>query len=112
AASAEQVEDLVDIAVSECERFYPAFQLVIWGGKSPDDAMTAAIIEPIGEACPREADGRGGFRPRRHLTAGRLRPDGLGDAARLARTRRRRALHRHTAGPCSQLLWRTIGALA
>ena len=50
AASVEQVEDLVDIAVSECERFYPAFQLVIWGGKPPEEAMTAAIIEPIGEA--------------------------------------------------------------
>ena len=33
-ASGELIEDLVDIAVSECERFYPAFQFVIWGGKS------------------------------------------------------------------------------
>ncbi|HZT88426.1 MAG TPA: YbjN domain-containing protein [Stellaceae bacterium] len=49
-ASAEQVEDLVDIALSECERFYPAFQLVIWGGKTPDEAITTAMIEPIGEA--------------------------------------------------------------
>lgn len=49
-ASGEQVEDLVDIAVSECERFYPAFQLVIWGGKTPEDAIAAAMIEPIGEA--------------------------------------------------------------
>jgi hypothetical protein len=50
AASVEQVEDLVDIALSECERFYPAFQLVIFGGKPAEEAMTAAIIEPIGEA--------------------------------------------------------------
>lgn len=49
-ASSEQVEDLVDIALSECERFYPAFQLVIWGGKTPEEAMAAAMIEPIGEA--------------------------------------------------------------
>jgi hypothetical protein len=49
-ASAEQVEDLVDIAVTECERFYPAFQMVIWGGKAPAEAMEAAMIEPIGEA--------------------------------------------------------------
>ena len=28
-ASGELIEDLVDIAVSECERFYPAFQFVI-----------------------------------------------------------------------------------
>jgi hypothetical protein len=50
AASAEQVEDLVDIALSECERFYPAFQIVIGGGKPPDEAMSAAMLDPIGEA--------------------------------------------------------------
>ncbi|MBV9862535.1 MAG: YbjN domain-containing protein [Alphaproteobacteria bacterium] len=49
-ASVEQVEDLVDIALSECERFYPAFQLVIWGGKVPDEAITMAMIDPVGEA--------------------------------------------------------------
>ena len=49
-ASVEQIEDLVDIAVSECERFYPAFQLVVWGGKPADEAMAAAMIDPIGEA--------------------------------------------------------------
>ncbi len=48
--SVEQIEDLVDIAVSECERFYPAFQLVVWGGKSPDEAIAAAMIDPVGEA--------------------------------------------------------------
>ena len=50
AGSAEQVEDLVDIALSECERFYPAFQLVLWGGKSPLEAIAAAMIDPVGEA--------------------------------------------------------------
>jgi hypothetical protein len=49
-ASVEQIEDLVDIALTECERFYPAFQLVVWGGKSADDALTAAMIDPVGEA--------------------------------------------------------------
>ncbi len=49
-ASSEQVEDLVDIAVSECERFYPAFQLVIWGGKPAADALAVAMIDPVGEA--------------------------------------------------------------
>lgn len=49
-ASVEQLEDLVDIAVTECERFYPAFQLVIWGGKPAEEAIAAAMIEPIGEA--------------------------------------------------------------
>jgi hypothetical protein len=49
-ASVEQIEDLVDIAVSECERFYPAFQLVVWGGKSAEEAIAAAMIDPVGEA--------------------------------------------------------------
>ena len=49
-ASVEQIEDLVDIALTECERFYPAFQLVVWGGKGPGDAITAAMIDPVGEA--------------------------------------------------------------
>lgn len=48
--SAEQVEDLLDVALSECERFYPAFQYVVWGGKSPQEAIEAAVIDPVGEA--------------------------------------------------------------
>jgi hypothetical protein len=50
AASVEQLEDLVDVAVSESDRYYPAFQFVIWGGKSADDAMAAALIEVAGSA--------------------------------------------------------------
>ena len=48
--TSEQVEDVVDIALSECERFYPAFQLVIWGGKPAAEALAAAMIDPVGEA--------------------------------------------------------------
>ena len=46
----EQVEDLLDVTISECERFYPAFQFLVWGGKNPSDALDAAIIETVGEA--------------------------------------------------------------
>jgi hypothetical protein len=49
-ASGELIEDLVDIAVGECERFYPAFQFVVWGGKEPAEALTAALLETEGEA--------------------------------------------------------------
>jgi hypothetical protein len=49
-ATVEQVEDLVDIAVAEADRFYPAFQFVIWGGKSAADAMVSALIDTVGEA--------------------------------------------------------------
>ena len=49
-ASAESLEDMVDIAITECERFFPAFQFVLWGGKSPQDALAAAMLECVGEA--------------------------------------------------------------
>ena len=49
-AGRELIEDLVDIAVSECERFYPAFQFVLWGGKDPSEAIQAALLETEGEA--------------------------------------------------------------
>jgi hypothetical protein len=50
AASGELIEDLIDIATTECDRFYPAFQFVIWGGKSASDAIVAAMLETEGEA--------------------------------------------------------------
>jgi hypothetical protein len=46
----EPVQDLLKVALEECERFYPAFQHVIWAGKNADDAIAAAILDPIGEA--------------------------------------------------------------
>lgn len=49
-ATLEQLEDLVQIALTECERFYPAFQYVVWGGKTPAQAIEAAMLETAGEA--------------------------------------------------------------
>jgi hypothetical protein len=49
-AAAESIEDLIDIAMTECERFFPAFQFVLWGGKAPDEALDAAMLECVGEA--------------------------------------------------------------
>ena len=49
-ASLEQLEDLLDAAVSECERFYPAFQSVIWGGMNAESALAAAMFDVAGEA--------------------------------------------------------------
>lgn len=48
--SVELIEDLVEIAVNESDRFYPAFQFLIWGGRSPEDALAAALLETEGEA--------------------------------------------------------------
>lgn len=46
----EALEELVEIAVGESERFYPAFQFVIWGGKSPKEAASFAMLDTVGEA--------------------------------------------------------------
>ena len=47
---AAHVDELVDLARSECERYYPAFQFVIWGGRTPDDAIACALLDTVGEA--------------------------------------------------------------
>ena len=49
-ASLEQLEDLVTAALRECDRFYPAFQFVVWGGKTPTEAVALSLIDPVGEA--------------------------------------------------------------
>ena len=43
-------ELLVESAIDECERFYPVFQFVLWGGKTPAEAIAAAMVETHGEA--------------------------------------------------------------
>lgn len=43
-------EDLVQAALNECERYYPVFQFVLWGDKSPADALAAAMVDTAGEA--------------------------------------------------------------
>ncbi len=48
--SVEQLEDLVETAVAECERFYPAFQYVIWGGHAAAEAVEVAMVDTVGEA--------------------------------------------------------------
>lgn len=49
-ASVEQLEDVMDTAVAECERFYPALQLVVWAGQPSSRAMAVATLAPQGTA--------------------------------------------------------------
>lgn len=48
--SLSQAQALVETAVDECDRFYPAFQFVLWGDKSPQDALDSAMVDAAGEA--------------------------------------------------------------
>ena len=45
-----QAQALIENAVEECDRFYPAFQFVLWGNKTPAEALEAAMIDAAGEA--------------------------------------------------------------
>jgi hypothetical protein len=49
-ASAEQVDRMIAEAVTNAERFYPAFQLVCWGDDSPERAMDVAMGQAYGRA--------------------------------------------------------------
>jgi len=37
-------------AIHACERYYPAFQFVVWAGKNAPEAMSAAMFDTEGEA--------------------------------------------------------------
>jgi hypothetical protein len=49
-ASDRQCEAVFGSALDSCERYYPAFQFVIWAGKSAREAMASAMFETSGEA--------------------------------------------------------------
>ncbi len=49
-SAVEQLDEIIEIAMAECERYYPAFQIVMLGNKGVPDAISAALIDPIGEA--------------------------------------------------------------
>jgi hypothetical protein len=49
-ASPEQIDTMIGAAVMASERFYPAFQLVAWSGRTPREAMQVAIAEAYGRA--------------------------------------------------------------
>ena len=49
-ATLAECENLIEIAITECERFFPAFNFVVWGGKTPDQAIEMAMFDTVGEA--------------------------------------------------------------
>tara|TARA_X000000950_G_scaffold272651_1_gene355447 strand:- start:3730 stop:4233 length:504 start_codon:yes stop_codon:yes gene_type:complete len=46
----EQIEDFIDSIVQECDKFYPAFQTLIYKNEKPQQSINNAIFETIGEA--------------------------------------------------------------
>jgi hypothetical protein len=49
-ASGRQCEVLLDAAIDACERYYQAFQFVVWAGAGAREAMDAVVFETSGEA--------------------------------------------------------------
>ena len=49
-ASGRQCEAVLGAALDACERYFPAFQFVVWAGKSAREAMDSAMFETSGEA--------------------------------------------------------------
>jgi hypothetical protein len=49
-ASGRQCEAVLGCALDACERYFPAFQFVVWAGKPAREAMESAMFETSGEA--------------------------------------------------------------
>jgi hypothetical protein len=45
-----QAQTEIEAAVDECDRFYPAFQFLLWGDKTPAEALASALVDAAGEA--------------------------------------------------------------
>ena len=49
-ASTAQCENMLAGAIHACERYFPAFQYVVWAGKSAQEALESVLFETVGEA--------------------------------------------------------------
>ncbi len=49
-ASPEQIDTMITAAVLSAERYYPAFQLMVWTDKTAREALQVAIAEAYGRA--------------------------------------------------------------
>ncbi len=49
-ATGQQCEVLLNLAIQACERYFQAFQFVVWAGKSAREALDTAMFETAGEA--------------------------------------------------------------
>ncbi|HEX8232922.1 MAG TPA: YbjN domain-containing protein [Caulobacteraceae bacterium] len=45
-----QAASMIDAAVEAADRFYPAFDFLLNGGKTPADAISACMFETVGQA--------------------------------------------------------------
>ena len=48
--SLAQAAAMIDVAVDSADRFFPAFDFLVKGSKSPSEAIAACMFETVGEA--------------------------------------------------------------
>lgn len=46
----QQIEALLSAAIEACERYFQAFQFVVWAGKSASESIDSVLFETAGEA--------------------------------------------------------------
>lgn len=49
-ATSTQIEAMLSNALENCERYYQAFQFVVWAGRPASEAIATAMFETVGEA--------------------------------------------------------------
>ena len=46
----EQAAALIKAAIDACERYFQAFQFVVWAGKTAKEGLEGSLLETVGEA--------------------------------------------------------------
>lgn len=46
----DHIVSIIETALGECERFFPVYQFVIWGGQTPEEAIETAMLDCAGSA--------------------------------------------------------------
>jgi len=50
APTTSEAAAILAAGLEACTRFYPAFNFLVWAGKSPEEAAAAVLFETVGEA--------------------------------------------------------------
>ena len=48
--TSEKVNHILSSSLGDCDKYYPTFQFLLWGNKTPGQAMEASLLETQGEA--------------------------------------------------------------
>ena len=46
----EKIDLILSSSLADCDKYYPTFQFLLWGNKTPKQAIEASLLETQGEA--------------------------------------------------------------